>query len=605
MEILSGSLCYYKNGPVLVTGVDKKIEITLLDGSVKKVRDKDLIFIHKGPLKSLSELSDQECDLEETWSMLEGESFSLEDLAEFLFSDDSINSVYNSFLHIKDGIYFKESGEEFICSPRGDIDAFLKKGREKEEKEQLFNSAIERLSKGRWNSEDTMVLREVEEIALEKRSNSRVLKSLKIKEDSVSAHKFLLKIGYWDIFRDPTPGRHNQTLTSSQKISEFKEVINGLDLTHLETWAIDDEGSKDPDDAISIEGDNRVWVHITDVASVIKPGSPEDIEASSRGSNLYLPTQTVHMLPEELTDFQALGLKDINNTISFLFEFDNDLNIINREIHLAQVRVKRTTYQEVEDKKESPQFKRMYEISEALRERRMKGGAISITLPEVKIRVEGESVSIKEIGYIPSRDVVSEFMMITGESAAIFASENSIPVPYATQLPPDAKGAPEDSLSSMYLWRRKFKRGETKFIAEPHAGLGLSKYTRATSPLRRYSDLIVNQQLRAFLLGEELQSEDDLLLKVTPAIEASRGLGACERESNLYWKLVYLKTNSDTLFDAIYVEKKDKGRGVFLVEALALDTLLPIPEGLELNSSIRVRVKSIDIPTQNIVFTIC
>lgn len=605
-DLSKGTLAFYKSQPVIVSDVDKKIEISLLNGITKKVRDKDLVFIHKGPLKNLSSLELLECDLEETWSMLEGEVFALDDLAEFLYGEISVNTVYNSYLILSQELYFIGPPETIRCNERSIIDEILEKDKLKEEKERAFSDSIERLSKGDWNENDILALKEIEDVALGQRGQSKILKALSIKESPISAHRYLLKIGFWDITMDPIPGRYHLSLLSTKRSSEYQDIKNPLDLTHLETYAIDDEGSNDPDDAISLDGDSKVWVHITDVASIIKPGSQEDIEASTKGSNLYLPYKTVHMLPKEVTEIQGLGIKEENNTLSFLFEFDSDFNIINREIHLARVKVIRTTYEEVEKNKDSAKFSRLYELSKALRERRLANGAISITLPEVKLRVdEDKNIDIKEIGYIPSRDVVSEFMMIAGESAAIFAKNNSIPIPYATQLPPDAKGTPDSDLSSMYIWRRKFKKGETKFFPEPHAGLGLDLYTRATSPLRRYSDLVVNQQIRAFLIGEKLQDQDDLLLKVMPGIEASKKLTICERESNYYWKLIYLKHNKDKIYTGVYVEKKDKGKGAFIIEELAMDVLVPLVNEIQLNSSVNLKVKAIDIPEGEISFFIC
>lgn len=54
-----------------------------------------------------------------------------------------------------------------------------------------------------------------------------------------------------------------------------------LDLTHLPAFAIDDAGNQDPDDALSVDGD-RIWVHVADVAALIQPDSPADLEARPR-----------------------------------------------------------------------------------------------------------------------------------------------------------------------------------------------------------------------------------------------------------------------------------------------------------------------------------
>lgn len=601
-EFNRGALVIYRGEPASVDVVDKKITIKLSTGESKKVRDKDIVLIHEGPTQSLN-FQKLSCDIEETWSLLQGEVVSLIELSDFLFGSTSPEAVYNSWLTLQENLYFVGDIHEISCNDEESIKAVRDKEALMKAKEELFTASISRLKIGQWTQDDEDSLREIEGIALEQRNSSRVLKSLGIKETTLDAHRFLVKIKYWDESRNPFPGRMAVSLKSAQKVEEFSLVNNPLDLTHLKSYAIDDEGSKDPDDAISLEGDNRLWIHITDVASLVKAGSPMDREAASRGSNLYLPTKTVHMLPEEISEIQALGGGEYNNTLSFLVEFDDNNEIINREIHLARVRVERLSYREVEDECDSERFRRFYELADLLRERREVNGSLSIELPEVKIRVDEEGeISIKPIHGINSRNVISEFMLLAGESAALYCSENSIPIPYATQQAPDAKGKPDNNLASMFVWRRKFKRGETKYTPGFHAGLGLAIYTRATSPLRRYSDLVVNQQIRAHILGEEIMDEEDVLMRVSPSLESMRKLSLCERSSNLHWKLIYLKKNKGSVFDATFVER-NRDKAVFLIEDLALETLIPVKEFPELNSKVKVKVERIDIYNQTVVFT--
>lgn len=603
VDLKRGVLVIYRGDPALVEDVDKKITIKLPNGDSKKVRDKDVLSIHEGPVQTLN-FKTLECDLEETWTLLQGEIVSLIDLSDFLYGSTSPEAVYNSWVILQDNLYFVGDISEISCSDEESIRAVKEKEQLERAKEEAFSAAISRLKKGKWSTDDESSLREIEGIALEQRNSSKVLKALNIKETALDAHRFLVKIGYWDESRNPYPGRMAVSLKSAPKQEEYSIEENPLDLTHLKAYAIDDEGSIDPDDAISLEGENRLWVHITDVASLVKAGSVTDREAASRGSNLYLPTQTVNMLPIEISELQALGGGEFNNTLSFLIEFDENSEIINREIHLARVRVERLSYQEVEKQCDSDKFRRFYEIADVLRKRRELNGSLSIELPEVKIRVDEEGeISIKPIHGINSRNVISEFMLLAGESAALFCSKNSIPIPYATQQAPDAKGKPDDNLASMYVWRRKFKRGETKYAPDFHAGLGLEIYTRATSPLRRYSDLVVNQQIRAFLKGEEVMDEEDVLMRVSPSLESMRKLNLCERSSNLHWKLIYLKRNKDTIYEATYVER-NKDKAVFLIEDLALEVIIPVKEFPELNDRVKVKAERIDIYNQTVVFTL-
>lgn len=602
-DVNRGALVIYRGDPALVENIDKKITIKLSSGDSKKVRDKDILLIHEGPAQSLK-FKILECDREETWTLLQGEIVSLMDFSDFLFGSNTPEAVYNSWLILQENLYFIGDVSNISCNDEESIQAVRDKEALERAREEAFSAAISRLKLGQWSTDDEDSLREIEGIALEQRSNSKVLKALNIKETALDAHRFLVKIGYWDESRNPFPGRMAVSLKSAPKQEEFLIEENPLDLTHLNSYAIDDEGSIDPDDAISLDGENRLWIHITDIASLVKAGSITDREAASRGSNLYLPTQTVHMLPEEISDLQALGGVEFNNSLSFLVEFNENNEIINREIHLARVKVERLSYQEVEAQCDSDKYRRFYEIADFLRERRELNGSISIELPEVKIRVgEDGDVSIKPIHGINSRNVISEFMLLAGESAALFCSEHNIPIPYATQQAPDAKGKPENNLASMYVWRRKFKRGETKYTPGFHAGLGLEIYTRATSPLRRYSDLVVNQQIRAFLKGKEVMDEEDVLMRVSPSLESMRKLGQCERSSNLHWKLIYLKRNKGKVFDATYVER-NKDKAVFLIEDLALEAVIPVKEFPELNDSVKVKAERIDIFNQTVVFSL-
>ena len=84
-----------------------------------------------------------------------------------------------------------------------------------------------------------------------------------------------------------------------------------------------------------------------------------------------------------------------------------------------------------------------------------------------------------------------------------------------------------------------------------------------------------------------------------------RTLTQCERASNLHWKMVYLSSRKDEEFQATFVEKRDKGVGIFLIEDLALECSINLKTELELNSKISVKVKRIDIPTGVITFSQC
>jgi exoribonuclease-2 len=111
----------------------------------------------------------------------------------------------------------------------------------------------------------------------------------------------------------------------------------------------------------------------------------------------------------------------------------------------------------------------------------------------------------------------------------------------------------------MYAHRRRFK--PTRLSLEPaeHSGLGLPLYTRATSPLRRYSDLVVHQQVRMGLMGGPALDAQQVSARVGEADAAAVAVRRAERLSNHHWKLVYLRHHPEWSGDGWW-----SGRGVRL-----------------------------------------
>ena len=232
---------------------------------------------------------------------------------------------------------------------------------------------------------------------------------------------------------------------------------------------------------------------------------------------------------------------------------------------------------------------------------RRRQGAIEIDLPEVKIRVVDGEVSIKTLPNLRSRNMVREAMLLAGEAVAQFALEQGIPIPYSVQEGAGAaEGSPssseaasppskeeEGALAGQFALRRTLKRSQASLTPGAHAGLGLPLYVQATSPLRRYLDLVVHQQLRAYVRGEPLLDEQALAERVGAA-EAVRGdMRYGERISNEHWTLVYLLQNPEWRGEGIVVEQYGK-RSKLLIPELAYETQLYLRHPAALNDTVRL-----------------
>jgi exoribonuclease-2 len=227
-------------------------------------------------------------------------------------------------------------------------------------------------------------------------------------------------------------------------------------------------------------------------------------------------------------------------------------------------------------------------------ERRLANGSIEIDLPEIKIVVADQTVEIRPILPLRSREVVREAMLLCGEAVAQFARREEIAMPYSTQEAPDSFEE-LDGLAGMYAIRRAMKRSQLRGSASPHAGLGLTQYVQATSPLRRYLDLVVHQQLRAFSRGEPTLDANEILERIGMADGVSGSIRQAERLSYRHWALVYLLQQPDWQGEGVIVDKQGM-RARLLLPEVDLEVWTQLPRDLPLNSIVTVRVTSVNLP---------
>jgi exoribonuclease-2 len=202
-------------------------------------------------------------------------------------------------------------------------------------------------------------------------------------------------------------------------------------------------------------------------------------------------------------------------------------------------------------------------------------------------------VSVKDLPRLKSRDLVTDAMLMAGEAVALMLIENTIPAPFASQPPPDEPSVPE-TMAEKFAYRKKFKRSGLFLEPGLHAGLGIENYVRVTSPLRRYSDLLVHQQLRAWLRGEALIGEADMLSRVAQADLGGGSTARAERSSNRHWTLLHMQQHPDKVYRGILVDKRDD-RGTVLIPELAIDVKLRGMADEQLDQEIFVQLTRIDL----------
>jgi exoribonuclease-2 len=587
------SLVLYKIRPARVLALGDKIEIELEGGQVKRVRPKDIALLHPGPVRSLCDLDPGEGELAETWELLEGTETSLEEIAELMFNEVSPATAWGAWQRVAEGLYFEGTPGAVRVRTRDEVERDRAAREAKAAAARDWSEFLDRMKRSQPAPQDKARLLEVERLALGKATRSQVLQALGHQETAQNAHRALIQVGYWPPAFNPYPGRNDlPTSDPDLPVPELAQEER-LDLTHLSAYAIDDEGNRDPDDALSLDGD-RIWVHVADVAALVSPGSELDREARSRGSNQYMPERTLNMLPQAVTERLGLGLQPVSPALSFGFRCTDNGELTDVDIRTTLVRVERLTYERVEQRLHEEPFARLLPLIERFRARRKAHNAVSIELPEVSVRVQDGEVRIRPLPRLQSRALVTDAMLMAGEVAARFCGEREIPILYASQPVPDKIEEPAD-LAAMYAYRRRFKPTRLAVEPEPHFGLGLPLYCRATSPLRRYSDLLVHQQIRAWLAGGALLDAQQVAERSAEAETAAAVVRRAERLSKQHWKLVYLGASPQWRGEGVVVEKGEH-KSVVLIPDLALETRIRLRSAPALNARVQLLPREIDLP---------
>ena len=303
--------------------------------------------------------------------------------------------------------------------------------------------------------------------------------------------------------------------------------INSIvkDLTHLKTYTIDDSNTIEIDDAISLEKVSyqyKLWIHIASPTSYIDYQSAIDKKARKVISTVYLCTNTFYMLPEILiNNLFSLCANQKRESLSIGIIFNDDGSVSSSEIVKSLIKVNyRLNYTEADElidyaPKEEEDLSIISTILQNRKCWRKNLGANEILESYGKIIVEDNIPTIKIIDPTLSRQLISEAMILYGNLISEFTKKNKIPAPYRVQERIDKliKGDFQNSDNTvLYNFLLKKTMGKTYYSINPlaHRGLGLSSYLHATSPIRRYADLLVHYQINRFLTNNNLISKDDV-----------------------------------------------------------------------------------------------
>jgi exoribonuclease-2 len=341
-------------------------------------------------------------------------------------------------------------------------------------------------------------------------------------------------------------------LETAEALSPYSAATSREDFREHSSFTIDDEDTLEVDDALTIfksGNETVVGIHIADVSAYVSKGDLLDAEAARRSSTIYLPSSTVRMFPERLsTDLVSLNSGIDRPAYTVEVRFDEDLNRIGYRILLSTLRVsRRMSYDEADAEilANEESLQNLHAIASKLQAERAARGAITFRRPELKIRLHGDHIDVKKIDpNSPSRIVVSEMMILANGLTADFASLQSIPLIFRIQEAREALAIDETPVVEALAFerlRKTFKRSRLSLTVGAHSGLGLTAYTQASSPIRRYADLVTQRQFTAILAGRPAPHGKEELLNIIAAAETAEvGIRQLEERSTQYWLLQYL-----------------------------------------------------------------
>ncbi len=561
--------------------------------------------------------------VQDLWELTheENETFTYKYLAQLSFgdnvTDDHISALVRALF--ADKVYFKMKDDYFIPNSPDKVEQIRKAREAAELREREITEGSNFLKEVINNRypEDPPLKEKIIEILVQLALYGRDAPDFKLGKEIFSrsgikdidqARHLLVKLDIWgkdenlDLHRLKTRIDFNEPVLKEADIVMRKETDSSgrEELTDLSIFTIDGQFTRDFDDALSLEpidGGYRLGVHITDLAPFIRIDGHLDKEACIRASSIYFPMDQIPMLPSSLSSNALSLVKGFNRlAISLIVDFDRDWNIKDYRFIPTIVKIeKQLTYDQVNAVyADEPILLALYQLSQALRQKRTANGALLIPLPDIHFEFDNNSdIQVKLIDQdSPARIIVSECMILYNWLAAKFASETALPILYRSQEPTQERLFIEQSKYTYYVFqqRRKLHPLLIDTIPQPHCGLGVDVYTNATSPLRRYMDLLVQRQIHSALLKKSPVYTKSRLKELNMLIQQTlRDIDLMKRSQIRYWILKYLAGRINDSLSAIVFQKFRYKYLIILTDFLFVADL-PKVSGLELSPGEEIKV---------------
>ena len=386
-----------------------------------------------------------------------------------------------------------------------------------------------------------------------------------------------------------------------KRINIDEELKYRKDLRKQATITIDDITAKDLDDAIYLEKKEDkyiLYVSIADVSHFVKENSFLDFEAAKRGNSVYLIDKVIPMLPKRISN-NLCSLNPNEDKLCFTAKLTYTLDgkLIDSDFFKSIINSKRRlTYDYVNDifnkkeKKGNEMLFTMLEFSLILRQKKYKNGMINFDIPEIKPILDDKGnikeIKIRENGL--AQNLIENFMVEANCAVAERLFWQGIPAIYRIHEAPSIDSLKElnsklnllgyniNNISDIHPGKiskiienskyderaylihktilKSMQRAKYSNEDKGHFGLALDHYLHFTSPIRRYSDLIVHRMLNYSIKAkninlEKLEKRNQEFISISNHISKTERIAEMLEKDSIKIKLLdYMKKNINKNF---------------------------------------------------------
>jgi exoribonuclease II len=397
---------------------------------------------------------------------------------------------------------------------------------------------------------------------------------------------------------------------------EAPDIKDELPLADVQAFSIDDSSTTEIDDALSLRGLGSgtvtFGVHIAAPGLAILPDSPLDAVAAQRLSTVYMPGWKLTMLPDAVVQRYTLTEGQVCPAVSLYVTLDEaTLEVRGHETKLERVPIKSNlrhdqldavvTQDALEGRAEAvyahaTELAFLWRLAQHLKAQRevVRGKPENFNRPDYNFKLERGNADAEPQGQenvaittrkrgAPLDLIVAEAMILANSTWGGWLAEHGVPGIYRSQA----------SLSPGIKVRMGVR-------PQPHAGMGVKQYVWATSPLRRYTDLVNQWQIiacarhgRTAALAAPFKPKDATLFSTISAFDAAySAYNDFQNGIERYWTIQWLAQNSVNEIDAVVM--KD---GLVRADNLPLVFKALGCEALPRGAKVRVRITGTDALT--------